>query len=99
MTAKLTESAIESFAINRLEHLGYGSIYAPNGEEIHGSDELDDQATTRRIRVVRHVRTMSEHLGNTFFRDKLLEDSVLRQSRVTAADGKRYAGWNRSNGN
>ncbi len=36
------------------------------------------------------VRTVSEHLRGIFDSGELVEDSVLRKSRMTAADGKRY---------
>ena len=37
------------------------------------------------------VRTISEHLKNIFASGELLEDSVIRKFRTTAADGKTYA--------
>ena len=36
------------------------------------------------------VRTVSEHLGNLFTSGELMEDSVVRKFRTTAADGKNY---------
>ncbi len=36
------------------------------------------------------VRTISEHLGNIFQSGELSEDSVIRNFRITAADGKSY---------
>jgi len=36
------------------------------------------------------VRTVSEHLQNIFKTRELAEESVLRKSRIPAADGKRY---------
>jgi len=36
------------------------------------------------------VRTISEHLRSIFAASELVEDSVIRKSRITAADGKRY---------
>jgi hypothetical protein len=36
------------------------------------------------------VRTVSEHLKNIFQSHELLENSVIRKFRNTAADGKRY---------
>jgi len=36
------------------------------------------------------VRTVSEHLGNIFGTGELAEDSVIRNFRKTAADGKQY---------
>jgi hypothetical protein len=36
------------------------------------------------------VRTVSEHLRNVFIDGELVEDSVIRKSRTTAADGKWY---------
>jgi hypothetical protein len=36
------------------------------------------------------VRTVSEHLGNIFQSEELLEDSVLRKFRITASDNKQY---------
>ena len=36
------------------------------------------------------VRTISEHLGNTLASGELMEDSVIRKFRTTAADGKNY---------
>ena len=36
------------------------------------------------------VRTISEHLKGIFGSGELVEDSVVRKSRITAADGKRY---------
>jgi hypothetical protein len=35
-------------------------------------------------------KTISEHIGNIFKEDELLEDSVVRNFRITAADGKSY---------
>lgn len=37
------------------------------------------------------VRTVSEHLKNIFSSGELIEDSVIRKFRITAADGKSYA--------
>jgi len=37
------------------------------------------------------VRTVSEHLKNIFASGELVEDSVIRKFRITAADGKSYA--------
>lgn len=37
------------------------------------------------------VRTISEHLKNIFASGELVEDSVVRKFRITAADGKTYA--------
>lgn len=37
------------------------------------------------------VRTISEHLGNIFESDELAEETVVRNFRITAADGKTYA--------
>lgn len=37
------------------------------------------------------VRTVSEHLKNIFASGELVEESVVRKFRTTAADGKRYA--------
>ncbi|WP_343227422.1 virulence RhuM family protein [Rhodanobacter sp. DHB23] len=37
------------------------------------------------------VRTVSEHLKNIFASGELVEDSVIRKFRITAADGKTYA--------
>ncbi len=34
------------------------------------------------------VRTVNEHLKNIFFEQELDEDSVIRNFRITAADGK-----------
>lgn len=36
------------------------------------------------------VRTISEHIGNVFGDGELASDSVVRESRITAADGKAY---------
>ena len=36
------------------------------------------------------VRTISEHLGNIFKTEELSEDAVIRNFRITAADGKTY---------
>ena len=36
------------------------------------------------------VRTISSHLGNIFDSDELDEESVIRDIRITAADGKAY---------
>jgi hypothetical protein len=36
------------------------------------------------------IRTISEHLSNIFRDDELSEDSVIRNFRITAADGKTY---------
>lgn len=36
------------------------------------------------------VRTISEHLRNIFASGELVEDSVIRKIRITAADGKKY---------
>jgi hypothetical protein len=36
------------------------------------------------------VRTTNEHLKNTFKSGELPEDSVIRNFRITAADGKNY---------
>lgn len=36
------------------------------------------------------VRTVSEHLQNIFKTNELVEDSVIRKFRITAADGKAY---------
>ncbi len=36
------------------------------------------------------VRTVSEHLGNIFATSELEEDAVVRNFRITAADGKSY---------
>lgn len=36
------------------------------------------------------VRTVSEHIQNIFSDAELLPDSVIRESRITAADGKTY---------
>lgn len=36
------------------------------------------------------VRTISEHLQNIFKSGELVEDSVVRKIRITAADGKKY---------
>jgi len=35
-------------------------------------------------------KTISEHIGNIFKEGELLEDSVVRKFRTTAADGKEY---------
>jgi hypothetical protein len=37
-----------------------------------------------------NVRTVNEHLQNIFAATELLEDSVIRNFRITAADGKGY---------
>src|SRR5206468_9909613 len=37
------------------------------------------------------VRTISEHLKNIFSTGELVEESVVRKFRITAADGKSYA--------
>ena len=36
------------------------------------------------------VRTISEHLGNVFDEGELMESAVIRNFRITAADGKNY---------
>lgn len=36
------------------------------------------------------VRTVNEHLKNIFSSGELIEDSVIRKFRTTAADGKKY---------
>jgi hypothetical protein len=36
------------------------------------------------------IRTVNEHLQNTFGTRELDEDSVIRKFRITAEDGKRY---------
>ena len=36
------------------------------------------------------VRTVNEHLQNVFAEGELVEDSVIRKFRITAADGKSY---------
>jgi hypothetical protein len=36
------------------------------------------------------VPTVNEHLGNIFSNAELQEDSVIREFRITAADGKNY---------
>jgi hypothetical protein len=36
------------------------------------------------------VRTINEHLKNIFKTGELIEDSVIRKFRITAADGKSY---------
>lgn len=36
------------------------------------------------------VRTISEHISNIFQEEELLADSVIRNLRITAADGKMY---------
>lgn len=36
------------------------------------------------------VRTISEHLKNIFQSNELQDDAVIRKSRITAADGKKY---------
>lgn len=38
----------------------------------------------------KNVRTISEHIGNIFEEKELDEDSVIRNFRITAADGKTY---------
>ncbi|MFZ5592844.1 MAG: RhuM family protein [Pseudomonadota bacterium] len=38
----------------------------------------------------KNVRTVSEHIRNTFREGELVEDSVIRNFRITAADGKTY---------
>lgn len=38
----------------------------------------------------KNKRTISEHIRNIFKEGELQEDSVVRQSRITAADGKSY---------
>jgi prophage maintenance system killer protein len=38
----------------------------------------------------RNKRTISEHIGNIFKEGELLENSVVRKSRITASDGKSY---------
>lgn len=37
-----------------------------------------------------NVRTVSEHLKNIFFDNELEQESVIRNFRITAADGKNY---------
>ncbi|MCD6525623.1 MAG: virulence RhuM family protein, partial [Desulfuromonas sp.] len=37
------------------------------------------------------VPTINEHLKNIFTSGELLQDSVVRKSRIAAADGKKYA--------
>lgn len=36
------------------------------------------------------VRTVNEHLKNIFLEQELDENSVIRNFRITAADGKKY---------
>lgn len=36
------------------------------------------------------VRTINEHLKNIFSTNELIENSVIRNFRITAADGKNY---------
>jgi hypothetical protein len=38
----------------------------------------------------KNKRTISEHIGNIFKEGELLENSVVRKFRTTAADGKQY---------
>jgi DNA ligase (NAD+) len=38
----------------------------------------------------KNIRTVSEHIGNIFKENELQENSVVRNSRITAADGKSY---------
>ena len=38
----------------------------------------------------KNVRTISEHVNNVFKEGELDEDSVIRNFRITAADGKTY---------
>ena len=40
----------------------------------------------------RDVRTVNEHIQNIFDEGELTPDSVIRKFRITAADGKSYAG-------
>ncbi len=49
-------------------------------------------ATQRRMAEIFgvDVRTISEHLQNIFREGELVEESVIRKSRITAVDGKRY---------
>jgi len=37
-----------------------------------------------------NVRTVNEHIKNIFKTEELVEDSVIRKFRITAADGKQY---------
>lgn len=38
----------------------------------------------------KNVRTVSEHIGHIFEEGELVENSVVRNFRITAADGKSY---------
>ena len=39
------------------------------------------------------VRTINEHVKNVFDEGELVEDSVIRNFRITAAEGESDAGW------
>src|SRR3970282_1160147 len=38
----------------------------------------------------KNVRTINEHIQNSFIEGELAENSVIRNFRITAADGKSY---------
>jgi len=70
-------------------------IYQSTEGNIKVDVHLEDEAvwlTQAQMLVLfdKSKKTISEHIGNIFNEGELLEDSVVRKFRTTAADGKEY---------
>ena len=70
-------------------------IYTSDGGEVELKVNLVEDSvwlTQKQLSDLfdKNVRTISEHIGNVFREEELLEDSVVRNFRIAAADGKLY---------
>jgi len=89
----MTEKTLKNLTIRNstAEFLIFTQQSGENGIEVRYEDEsiwLTQKLMAELFDV--DVRTVSEHLKNIFSSGELPEDSVIRNFRITASDGKSY---------
>lgn len=82
MTDQLTESAIEAFAINLLQRLGYDHLYAPNiAPDTENPERARYDEVLLRQRLDRAIKRLNPTLS-----DAVLQDAVRQVERVHSPD-------------
>ncbi len=71
-------------------------IYSTDNDEIKIDVRLEDETVWLSQKLMAQLfgkdkRTISEHITNIFREGELIEDSVIRNFRTTASDGKLYS--------
>ncbi len=82
MTAKITESAIETFAIQLLEHQGYTYVYGPS---IAPDSDTPERQSFEEVLLVERLRMAARRVNHTLPHD-VVEDAVKQVLRLGSPD-------------